>query len=178
MNKRRSILMVMLLVLLFTTIPVKEQKVQAKTSVKVSTITAKQTNSKVLVNGVSINFEVYTINNNNYFKLRDIAKVVSGTEKQFEVSYDVIKKAISLVSNKSYTSQGGELAKGDGKTKKAKLNTSTIYKNGEEVQLTAYTINGNNFFKLRDLADAFNIGVIWDAKTSTKGIDTTINYVK
>jgi hypothetical protein len=44
------------------------------------------------------------------------------------------------------------------------------------IKLTAYTINGNNFFKLRDLTQAFNIGVTWDGATQTVGIDTKLDY--
>jgi len=31
------------------------------------------------------------------------------------------------------------------------------------VELTAYTINGFNYFKLRDLGKEFDFGVIWTA---------------
>ncbi len=135
------------------------------------------TPSKVYVNGQLTEFEAYGINGYNYFKLRDLAKVVSGTEKNFEVTWDNEKKTINLVSNQPYTEVGGELAKGDGTEKTAKINTSVIYKDGEVVQLAAYTINGNNYFKLRDVAQAFNIGITWDGATSTIGVDTTIDYV-
>ncbi|HHV38755.1 MAG TPA: hypothetical protein GXX70_04580 [Tepidimicrobium sp.] len=50
----------------------------------VEKVKAESTKSRVLVNGQDINFDAYKINNNNYFKLRDLAKVLSGTEKQFE----------------------------------------------------------------------------------------------
>lgn len=142
-----------------------------------TTVKAIPTPSKVYVNGTLTEFEAYGINGNNYFKLRDLAKVVDGTDKNFEVTWDGEKKSINLVSNKGYTEVGGELAKGDGKEKTATLNTSIIYKDGEVVSLTAYTINGNNYFKLRDVAKAFNIGVTWDGATSTIGIDTAIDYV-
>ncbi|WIV11911.1 stalk domain-containing protein [Proteiniborus sp. MB09-C3] len=141
-----------------------------------SILTASPTASKVLVNGVETSFDAYNIDGSNYFKLRDLAKVVSGTEKQFEVKWDGEKKAINLISNAAYTVVGGELEKGDGQAKTPVLNNSKIYKDGEEVQLTAYTINGNNYFKLRDLAQAFDIGVTWDNATKTVGIDTSIGY--
>jgi thiol:disulfide interchange protein len=141
-----------------------------------ATITAKANNSTVLVNGEEVAFESYNINGNNYFKLRDLAKIVSGTEKQFEVKWDNDKKAIELISNSPYTEVGGELAAGDGAEKTAILSTSTLYKNGEEIELTAYTINNNNYFKLRDIAGAFDIGVTWDGETSTVGIDTSMGY--
>lgn len=138
---------------------------------------ATPTNAKVLVNGTATAFDAYNINGNNYFKLRDLAKVISGTNKQFEVSWDGGRNAINLVSGKAYTAVGGELAKGDGAEKTATLSNAAIYKDGTAVSLTAYNINGNNYFKLRDIAQAFNIGVIWDAETSTIGIDTNSAYI-
>ena len=141
-------------------------------------ITANPTSSKVLVNGKAVTFEAYTINGNNYFKLRDFAQAVNKTEKNFEVKWDSKNNAINLISNTPYTPVGGELAKGDGKAKVANPTTSKIYKDGKEISLTAYTINGNNYFKLRDIAKAFNIGVTWDGTTNTIGIDTSIGYVE
>lgn len=143
----------------------------------VNPLVVKPTNAKVLVNGMAVSFEAYSIAGNNYFKLRDIAKVVSGTQKQFAVSWDNGKKAINLISSSPYTPIGGELAVGDGTSKPAILNTSAIYKDGMIVQLTAYTIGGNNFFKLRDLAQTFDIGVTWDDATRTVGIDTSVSYL-
>ncbi len=42
--------------------------------------------------------------------------------------------------------------------------------------MTAYTINGNNYFKLRDLGQAFNFGVTWDQENNAVVIDTTQGY--
>lgn len=139
-------------------------------------VIALPTASKVLVNGTEVVFEAYTINDNNYFKLRDMAKAVNGSEKQFEVMWDNDLHTINLISLKPYTAVGGEMVEGDGKTKEGILNTSPIYKDGELIELLAYNINGNNFFKLRDLAKAFDIGITWDGTTSTIGIDTSIGY--
>jgi len=141
-------------------------------------INATPTASTVLVNGKAVEFEAYNINGYNYFKLRDLAQAVNNTEKNFEVTWDGAKNAINLISNKSYTPIGGELAKGDGKTKVATPTASKIYKDGEEISLTAYNINGYNYFKLRDIAKIFDIGVTWDGATNTIGIDTSIGYVE
>jgi hypothetical protein len=144
----------------------------------VKALKAMPTASKVLVNGKLTSFDAYTIDGNNYFKLRDLAKAVSGTQKQFDVTWDGGKKTINLISNKVYSVVGGEMEPGDGKDKTPVLNTSIILKDGVEVPLTAYTINGNNYFKLRDIAQAFNIGITWDGTTKTIGIDTTSDYVE
>ena len=65
--------------------------------------------SKVLINGKEIAFDAYNINDNNYFKLRDIAFVLSGTAKQFNVDWDDEANAISLTSGASYNAVGGEM---------------------------------------------------------------------
>ena len=142
-----------------------------------ATATAVPTTSTVTVNGTKTGFTAYNINGNNYFKLRDIAKVVSGSEKQFEVAWDGTKNAINLVSGKAYTAVGGELAlpsSTDNQT--ASMTSSTIYKDGKTVALTAYNINGNNYFKLRDLGSTFNFGVTWDGTTNTVAIVTSAGY--
>lgn len=169
MKSRKLSVLLVLMVLLSIALPV--------FAVESSSLNVKPTVSKVLVNGEELVFDAYNINGNNYFKLRDLAKVVSGTEKQFEVKWDNEKSAINLVSNESYTEVGGELAVGDGSAKIATLTTSIVYKDGEEVKLQAYNIGYNNYFKLRDIGQAFNIGITYDGETNTVGIDTTTGYV-
>lgn len=140
------------------------------------TATANPTLSKVYVDDKLVQFDAYTINGNNYFKLRDLAKVLNGTGVQFEVTWDGAKNAINLITWESYTPVGGELAMGDGKAKTATLSTSTIYMDGKQIALTAYTINGNNYFKLRDIGEALNFGVTWDGATNSIIIDTSVTY--
>lgn len=136
---------------------------------------AEPTSAKVLVNGEEITFEAYEINNNNYFKLRDIAMVLSGTEKQFDITWSA-DVGITLIANQAYTVVGGELTAGDNTTKIYETNTDTIYKGGLFVNLTAYTINSNNYFKLRDLGQLFNFNVSWDNENSIIIINTSEAY--
>jgi hypothetical protein len=139
-------------------------------------ITATPTASTVYVNNAAKTFEAYGIDGNNYFKLRDLATVLSGTKKQFEVGYNNDTRAITLTSGKSYTSVGGEMAAGDGKSKTATPTASKIYLDGKELNLTVYTIGGNNFFKLRDVGIAFDFDVTWDGANSRIIIDTNKSY--
>lgn len=137
---------------------------------------ASPTTSPVLVNGKQVEFEAYNIQDNNYFKLRDIAQAITGTEKQFNVTWDGSKNAINLLSGQPYVSAGGELLPGDGTAKDALPSTATIYQDSNAISLTAYTINGNNYFKLRDLAQIFDFQVSWDAAAQCVRIDTTSFY--
>lgn len=135
------------------------------------------TTSTVLVNGKKVSFEAYNIAGNNYFKLRDIAAALNGTNKQFEVIWDGKNNVIKIISNSKYTVVGGELVVSNNPTTKdAKSTTSKVYIDNKEVQLTAYNINGNNYFKLRDIGKALNFGVIWDGGNNTIKIDTSIGY--
>lgn len=139
--------------------------------------TAVPTASKVVVDGKEVSFEAYNIDGNNYFKLRDLAKAVNGSEKQFQVGFDAASNAISLESEAAYTSVGGELvASGAAGEQQAVPSSSKLILDDEKLELAAYNINGNNYFKLRDIAKAFNIGVTWDGKLNTVGIDTKIDY--
>ena len=138
------------------------------------------TTSKVVVDGKEVAFEAYNIDDNNYFKLRDVAKAISGSEKQFEVTWNQEANAIELVSGTGYTEVGGEHAKGDGTAKKAVLTTSQIKLDGEwiaEGKLKAYNINDNNYFKLRDLGKLFDFGISWDGVANCITINTQEAYV-
>lgn len=138
--------------------------------------TAIPTTSKIMVNGEIVSFDAYNIGGNNYFKLRDVANVINGTTKQFNVTWDNDVRAINMISNESYVAVGGEMTAGDGVAKNAVLTDSPIYLDGEQVVLTAYNINGNNYFKLRDLGQLFDFDVSWDNGSKTIIVDTTRTY--
>jgi len=139
-------------------------------------VAAKATSSAVLVNGKTVAFEAYNISDNNYFKLRDLACALSGSEKQFEVGWDGAKNAISLTSGKAYTPVGGELTFSGVTAPEAHSSTSSVWLNGKQISLKAYTIGENNYFKLRDLGAAVNFGVDWVRETNTVVIDTSKGY--
>lgn len=135
------------------------------------------TQSKITVDGKEIKLEAYTIKGNNYFKLRDLAMALNGTSKQFEVKWDSETNAINISTNKSYTPVGGELKTSIAPSaKEAVLSSSLVKINGENTNLTAYAVEGSNYFKLRDIAKALNFGVTWKANTNSVIIDTTAEY--
>lgn len=136
-------------------------------------VTATPTSAKITVDGKQIAIQAYTINGNNYFKLRDIAKVVDGTKVNFNVGYDGTKNAITIQTGKGYKAVGGELAVPSNPKKiQATQSNATVYKDGSKLTVTAYTINGNTFFKLRDLADSIGFQAKWDGPTRTVSIVT------
>ena len=58
----------------------------------------------------------------------------------------------------------------------ATLSSQPIYVNGQRVSMTAYTIGGNNYVKLRDIGQAVDFGVTYDAATNSVHIDPNSSY--
>lgn len=147
-------------------------------TIRAADLTATRTASFVMVDGVEKSFDAYRIDGNHYFKLRDMAYALSGTTRQFEVSWDGEKNAISLSSGQPYTVTGGEMTEAVGaQTRSAMLSASKVYLDGKEIKLTAYTIDGNNYFKLRDLGGALDFYVGWDGNSNTVEIESLFSYV-
>jgi hypothetical protein len=140
---------------------------------------AAPTASTVIVDGKVTAFDAYTINGYNYFKLRDLAYAINGTQKQFAVEWDEINRAISLISGKPYVSVAGDMTIKEIKETKIPVPTAfPIYLDGEETQFTAYSIDGNNYLKLRDVMRAFDVYVGWDDAARTITLDTSNSYVE
>ena len=135
------------------------------------------TKSKVTVNGKEISFDAYNIDGSIYFKLRDLAYVLNETEKQFEIGWDEKKNSISLTRGEAYTSVGGEMSNKGMNKQIAVITTSTIYIDDEKVNFTAYTIGGNNYFKLREIGQTFDFGVSLDDKNEIIVINTSESYI-
>lgn len=116
----------------------------------------------VYLDGLKYNTVAYNIDGNNYFKLRDIAQILSGTIKTFDIKYDGATNSIDMLSFYDYTSVGGELTPGDGVTRTAHSSSAFLTLDGVPIKATCYNIDGNNYFKLRDITDALDCRVEWD----------------
>lgn len=134
-------------------------------------VPAAPTASKVTVNGEAKAFEAYNINDNNYFKLRDIAYVLNGTDASFSVGWDGAANSIALEKGGVYAPTGSEMKiSGTKNIKDAVASNSSILIDGVKAALKAYNINGNNYFKLRDLGNALGFNVGWDNASQTISI--------
>ena len=134
---------------------------------KLTNPTAHVSRHKVTLNGAKADLAAYTINGSNYFKLRDLAKALDGLNTNFEVKWNAAQQRIDLTSKTAYTAVGGEQAALPSGNKAASLTNASVYLDGKPLNLTAYSIGGNNYFKLRDLGDALGFSVDWNANTMT-----------
>ena len=120
------------------------------------------------VDGVDADCDKYNIDGSNYFKLRDLAQLLSKTDSRFSVSFDEQSNAVTVVSGKEYTPVGGELERGRDQSKTAVVSKQSVLIDGKAADgLSVYNIGGNNYFKLRDLGDALGFTVDYDADSNT-----------
>ena len=120
------------------------------------------------VDGVDADCDKYNIDGSNYFKLRDLAQLLSKTDSCFSVSFDEQSNAVAVVSGKEYIPVGGELARGQDHSKTAVVSKQSVLIDGKAVDgLSIYNIGGNNYFKLRDLGNALGFTIDYDADSNT-----------
>lgn len=140
-------------------------------------VSASPSSSKLTVDGKAVScgaYEIVTNANgyaNTYFKLRDVAAALSGTPCQFNVTWDDVAGTIRITTGTAYVPVGGE-GVAVAASAVGHQNTSTVLLDGKGVSLTAYTINQNNYFMLRDLGDVLGFGVDWVQETKTIQIST------
>lgn len=114
------------------------------------------------LDGKAVDANAYLIEDNNYFKLRDIAALLRDTEAKFNVSYDEESNSVVIENNKTYEVLDTDLVPITVQKTKAITSLQKIILDGQVLDITVYSINDNNYFKLRDLAKALNFGVDYD----------------
>lgn len=140
-------------------------------------VSAMPSASQVTIDGKTVNFQAYTIGGYNYFKLRDLAYALKDTGKAFEVAWDSSQSAIVLTTEAPYTAVGGELSVSQiSGSITAAPTASPLLVGSLQTPCKAYLINGNNYFKLRDVAAIVDFSVDWDTDTQTIRIDTSKGY--
>ena len=127
----------------------------------------------LMIDQKTIGANFYRIMEKDYIKLRDFAAIVSGTKNQFEVKYDSKTNTVQIITGGVYTSIGNEmLLDSSGKciTKKSPYNVEI---NGANVSIQGYTVDGDLYFHVVELAEALAMKV--EKKSDGKGyIITTV----
>ena len=99
----------------------------------------------------------YNINDNNYFKLRDVGKLAG-----FGVDWNEDTRTVEISTTRTAPELTGITDTAvTGAT--AKPTDQRITVDGKEVSMTAYKIKGNNYVKLRDVGKAVGFEVYWDS---------------
>lgn len=127
-----------------------------------------QSTSNVAVDGFLVAPEGYCINQENYYKLRDLAFLLTGKDTAFDVVWDDEYQCISMITGRDYTVAGGEMAQsGSAEIYKFVPSYSEVRLNGQVVQMTGFNINNNNYYRIRDVGPLIGFGVDWNKDSST-----------
>ena len=114
----------------------------------------------------------YNINDNNYFKLRDVGKLAG-----FGVDWNEDTRTVEISTTRTAPELTGITDTAvTGAT--AKPTDQRITVDGQEVSMTAYKIKGNNYVKLRDIGKTINFGVSFNMATKAVSIDPNGTYVE
>ena len=120
----------------------------------------------VTVDGERVDPQGYNINGYNFYKLRDIAYILNGTDSQFNVTWDGANNRIVLTDDAAYQEVGGEMtSSASAEIKNVSESDSTIVLDGKTLSLIGYRINGNNYYKIRDVGSALGFSVDFDPET-------------
>ena len=139
---------------------------------QVPTGRAVPSHASLILDGITMPLSAYLIDGAHYFRLRDIAFLLNGSHRQFEVKWDADGNAIRLYSGQPYTVQGGELIFSITGSRPFRATPSRLYFDNVAHSFTAFLIDGNNFFMLRDLATLIGFEVDWIASTRTVIMNT------
>lgn len=131
------------------------------TPVQPAAETANPTNDKLRVDGAAAAPAAYKIGGANYFKLRDVAMLLKGSMAQFSTEYDGEKNAVMITTGQPYQPIGGELGTVPTAAATATASNDAVYINGVKADLTAYKIDGANYYGLRELGKALGFNVGW-----------------
>lgn len=139
--------------------------------------TASVNKVNISVDGKAQSVSCYNIKGYNYFKLRDVAKLMMGSQKGFEVIVD--EGTPVVVRDSSYTESGDELQALS--SNKLKVNPKFQYlgmrPSYTSLIVKSYNIGGYNYMSLRDVAQAANFKVGYDAPSKTIVIDSSQEFV-
>ncbi|MCR4935550.1 MAG: tyrosine-protein phosphatase [Oscillospiraceae bacterium] len=125
------------------------------------------------VDGIARTVEMYNIDGYNYFKLRDLAMLLTDSPARFSVDWDAETNAVLVFTGAAYSPVGGELEQGEDRSATAVRSPQTIWIDGQaRSDLLVYNLGGNNFFQLRNLGEALGFEVDYDAETNTALIRT------
>lgn len=140
----------------------------------VNSLTAQVSSAAITVDGKAYDISGYTVNNSNYYKIRDIAMLLRSTSKRFNVGWDQKLSAIAVETGAKYQIVGGELEGGESisSTNDIQESSAPVYVDGRQVDITCYNINGYSYFKIRDIADMVGFGVGFNGATQTVEITT------
>ncbi len=128
-------------------------------------------------NGEQKNMAVYNIHGNTFFKLRDLATLLNGSEKQFAIDLIADSNIIALTPDMPYevTDAATNVTDVDMYKPVVVPSSYVLMVNGQNADVEVYNINGSNYYMLRDLAAYLNFSVDYSQELGIM-IDTSKDF--
>jgi LAS superfamily LD-carboxypeptidase LdcB len=123
--------------------------------------------SQIIVNGTAYQLSVYSILGDTYYKLRDIAAILSGTPASFDLAWDNDAKRIDILKGVPYASNPVPDAFESGLPMMVTAVKPGLQSDGIPYDLSAYVIGGSNYFKLCDILNILGITAASDESGNT-----------
>lgn len=136
-------------------------------------VTVKPTTHNIQVNGKTVYPQAYCISGSNYFKLRDIAYLLNGTSASFNVTWDNDNRAVNMLPGQNYAAVGGEMTVASSTSLRVSESTAKVLLNGKSISMSGYSINGNNYYKIRDIAEVIGFSVDYENISRTVVIEAS-----
>lgn len=111
-----------------------------------------------------------------FFKLRDVANALNGTNKQFDIVWDSTKQTINLIPQKAYKAVGTENIKMEYREMTASRYNKSILVNGKATNWVVYTVGGETYIRLQDLAEMLDVYIGGNINTAGIFVDTSKGY--
>lgn len=128
---------------------------------------------KFMVNGKAVTPQAYNVDGYNYFKLRDVAYLLSDTTAPFNVTWTPSPELGHQLDLRSEIPEGRRRAfRLDLSSLKVSASTFKVLLNGSAVSFRGYLINDNNYYSIADIADAIGFEAGWDNATRTVKLTT------
>lgn len=131
-------------------------------------------NDGIKIDSMDVKVPAYVIENENYFKIRDLACALKDSKAKFKVDYDMEKKAIVIESKKDYEPLETDMQPIKNIKSIGIRSYDKLIINGEETEVKAYKIEGFNYFRLRELGEILGFGVDYDFENNKVVITSEI----
>lgn len=118
--------------------------------------------ASVLIDGSVYELSAYKTGGTNYVRLRDVASLLNGTDRSFEITYTYAADSVQITTGTAYTPTGRELSALDSGKIMTRSHEQNLTTDGQENKVKTYKVAGTNYMKLRDIAEAAGFEVDWD----------------
>lgn len=188
--KKFGILMLTLVFLMGMTTSVMAKDVErTENYVEVETVNetqeikrAKLSEDKFLFNDEDVYITTFKVEDENYFKISDLAALLEDTDKKFNVEFNEENLVVIITKGENYKKIQTDLKEQELGETDAYQGLHKLYINdGQEMkklEIKSYNILGNNYYRLRDLGKELGFGAAYNFKKSLVMLDTRVKELE